>query len=50
MKNNAKTHSESLSMIFSKATKHLSNEAKLLMPAENGVKRSGELQVYLTRP
>lgn len=40
MKNNAKNHSEPPSIIFSKATINLSNEAKLLMPAENSVKRS----------
>ncbi|KAE9538617.1 hypothetical protein AGLY_005716, partial [Aphis glycines] len=40
MKNNAKNHSEPSSIIFSKATINLSNEAKLLMPAENSIKRS----------
>ncbi|KAL4082685.1 hypothetical protein QTP88_029745 [Uroleucon formosanum] len=40
MKNNAKNHSEPPSIIFSKATINLSNEVKLLMPAENSVKRS----------
>jgi len=40
MKNNAKNHSEPPSIIFSKTAINLSNEAKLLMPAENSVKRS----------
>jgi hypothetical protein len=40
MKNNAKNNSEPLSIIFSKLVINLYNEAKLLMPAENSVKRS----------
>jgi len=40
MKNNAKNNSEPPSIIFSKATINLSNDAKLLMPAENSIKRS----------
>lgn len=39
MKNNVKNHSEPPYIIFSKATINLSNEAKLLMPAENNIKR-----------